>query len=74
MVVCWQYVSASSDKTVRIWNSWRVAPRRKKLSKMKGASGLNMLDLEKAESVKNEAEEGNELESDDEDDDEELVE
>lgn len=70
-----QYASASTDKTVRIWNSWRVVPRRKKLSKMKGASGLDMLDLENTESAKgnNQTDATDDLEYDD-DDDEECVE
>ena len=62
-----QYASASSDKTVRIWNSWRVAPRRKKLSKMKGTSGLNMIELERTEHGKRTTTTV-ELESEDEDD------
>ncbi|KAK2188036.1 hypothetical protein NP493_146g02006 [Ridgeia piscesae] len=70
-----QYASASSDKTVRIWNSWRVAPKRKKLSKMKGASGLNMLEMERTDNRNRSIQPTDvteELESEDEEDNEDV--
>ena len=63
---CSQYASAAADQTVRIWNAWRHVPRRKKLSKMKGASAMDMASLGGTESTKDVAETADDLESEEE--------
>ena len=47
--LCWQYVSSSWDKTIRVWNAWKVPRKRRRTSREKKMGEIALELIEETE-------------------------